>query len=259
LTEPNPLLWSIAAGMPTLDDWQKEVLTQRSERVILNCSRQVGKSTIGSAVAAEEAEEYPGSLTLLISPSLRQSQELYKKVQPLIHSPLVEDNKLSCELLNGSRIISLPGSETTTRGFSAVDLIILDEASRIPDRLYKAIRPMLAVSHGRLVMMSTPFGKRGFFYDEWVNGSKNWQRIEIPAVACPRITPEFLEEEKRSLGALWFDQEYMCKFVDAVSSVFASNLIEDAFKDMNIETMFPDSLTQVDSWEFVDDEVETIK
>lgn len=255
---PNPALWAATSGLPPLDDWQSEVLGQRRERVILNCSRQAGKSTISAGAAAEEAEEYPGSLTLLISPSLRQSQELYRKVQPLIHSPLVEDNKLSCELLNGSRVISLPGSENTTRGFSKVDLIILDEASRIPDRLYKAVRPMLAVSHGRLIMVSTPFGKRGFFYEEWAHGSKNWQRIEIPATACARITPEFLDEERRSLGELWYQQEYECKFVDAVSSVFATNLIEDAFKDMSVETLFPEEALMLDSNEFVDTRVELL-
>lgn len=255
---PNPMLWAATSGLPTLDDWQAETLGQRHDRVLLNCARQTGKSTISAGCAGDEAEEYPGSLTLLISPSLRQSMELYRKVGPLLHSPLIEDNKLSCELLNHSRIVALPGTEHTTRGFSSVDLIILDEASRIPDYVYKALRPMLAVSHGRLIAVSTPFGKRGFFYNEWSSGGKNWQRIEVPATACPRISPEFLVEEQRSLGDLWFRQEYMCKFVDAVSSVFATSLVEDAFKDMNIQTLFPNEAMQVDSWEFVDERITSL-
>ncbi len=74
---------------------------------------------------------------------------------------------MTLRLENGSRIVSLPGTEGTVRGFSGVALLIVDEASRVDDALYHAVRPMLAVSHGKLVLLSTPWGKRGFFYREW--------------------------------------------------------------------------------------------
>ncbi len=100
----------------------------------------------------------------------------------------------------------------------------------MPDGLYYAIRPMLAVSGGRLVLMSTPFGKRGHFYDEYI-GSGVWTRVVIPAAACPRITPEFLEDERRSLGEWWFRQEYNCDFVETIDQVFAYDLVIDAITD----------------------------
>jgi hypothetical protein len=68
--------------------------------------------------------------------------------------------------------------------------------------------------------MSTPFGKRGHFFEEWENGGNSWQRIEIPALGCSRITKEFLEEEKRALGDWWFSQEYLCQFRDTTDSLF---------------------------------------
>ena len=71
------------------------------------------------------------------------------------------DNETSLLLPNGSRIVGLPGMEATVRGFSAVSLMLIDEASRVDDAMYKALRPMLAVGQGDLWLMSTPCGKRG--------------------------------------------------------------------------------------------------
>jgi len=144
---------------------------------------------------------------------------------------LLEDNKLSFQLLNGSRIVSLPGNEETIRGFSNVSLIIEDEAARVDDNLYRAIRPMLAISGGQLILMSTPFGRRGHFFEEWENGGPVWYRIKILATECPRITPAFLEQERNSLGRWWFEQEYMCKFEEAEDQVFKYDEVMEALDD----------------------------
>ena len=148
---------------------------------------------------------------------------------------LEEDNKLSLTLENGSRVVSLPSKEGTVRGFSGVNLIIEDEAARVPDDLYKAIRPMLAVSQGSMILMSTPFGKRGHFHQEWIEGA--WERIQVKANECSRITPEFLEEERTSVGAQWFRQEYECEFSDTFDQVFAYETVMAALSD-EIEPLF---------------------
>ncbi len=215
------------------DDWQAGVLRSTLRRKLLNCSRQSGKSTTAAVKALHTARYRPGSLTLLVSPSLRQSSELFRKVTDLravMSAPLrlVEDNKLSLTTEDGSRIVSLPGSEDTIRGFSGADLIIEDEASRVPDELYMAIRPMLAVSNGELVLMSTPFGKRGHFFEEWEHGAASWDRVKVMATDCPRITPEFLEDERASLGDWWWSQEYMCEFRETSDQVFGYDLILSA-------------------------------
>lgn len=241
----DPVDFAGLLGYGELDPWQAAALRDNSARMILNCSRQAGKSTVASIKAVYRSIYKPG-LSLLISPSERQSAELFRKVKDgfgalpeLMRPEFVEDNKLSCELKNGARIISLPSSEKTVRGFSAVDLLIEDEASRVDDVLYKTIRPMLAVSGGSLIMMSTPFGKLGHYYEEWQNGSENWKRIEVLATEIPRISKEFLEEERKSLGELWYSQEYMCKFVDPVDSIFSTDDIERAFGHSDdIEELF---------------------
>ena len=216
-----------------LDAVQARVLESCARRGILNCTRQWGKSTVTAAKAVHEAWSKPGSLTLVVSPTARQSGEFVRKasefVQRLGLKPKGDgDNQISLVFPNGARILGLPGTEATVRGFSAVSLLLVDEASRVADDLYLAVRPMLAVSAGALWLMSTPYGKRGFFYEAWVNGGPEWQRIRVPASECARIDPGFLREELATMGDRWFRQEYGCEFTGTDDGVFDRDLVEGA-------------------------------
>jgi hypothetical protein len=221
------------AGM-TPDPWQAKLLRTTWRRGLLLCSRQAGKSQVAGALALGEALIRPHSLVLLLSPTLRQSGELFRdKLLPLwrgLGRPMLDrrPTQLSLELSNGSRIVSLPGEEGSIRSFSGVRLLVVDEAARVPDDLYKSVRPMLAVSNGRLLCMSTPFGKRGFFYEEWTS-TRTWERVKITALECPRITKAFLAEERETLGERWFNQEYMCSFEEMIGAVFRQVDIDAAF------------------------------
>ena len=233
----DPVELARAAGLEP-DGWQEKFLRSPARRLLLNCARQAGKSTMVAIMAAHTVLFQPGSLVLLLSPSLRQSQELFKKALAVYRSlevpiPSEMETALRLELENGSRIVSLPGKEHTIRGFSGVPLLAIDEAARVPDDLYFAIRPMLAVSGGRLVALSTPFGTRGWWYEAW-RSEERWERFEVPATACPRIDSEFLDEERRTMGEWWFDQEYGCKFLDAETQPFSREDIERAFVE-NVE------------------------
>lgn len=221
----DPVAFALDALGFTPDPWQAGVLRWSGKRLIMNVTRQGGKSTTAALLGLHTALYYPRSLVLLVSPSLRQSGELFRKVADFLRSlkvqpKLVEDNKLTCQLENRSRIVSLPSTEATVRGYSGADLIIEDEASRVPDVLYMSIRPMLAVSGGRLILMSTPFGKRGHYWEVWDEGGPEWERVEVDATECPRITAEFLEEERRSMPDWWYRQEYGCEFAEDEAAVF---------------------------------------
>ncbi|MBI3965802.1 MAG: hypothetical protein HY329_09220, partial [Chloroflexi bacterium] len=58
------------------------------------------------------------------------------------------------------------------------------------------MRPMLAASGGRTILLSTPYGKRGTFYELWSNGGAAWERVKIRADQCPRIPKDWLEQER---------------------------------------------------------------
>jgi hypothetical protein len=218
------------------DSWQEALLRSDSKRVLLNVSRQAGKSTVAAIIALHRALYYPGSLVLCLAPALRQSQELFQKIGAFytnLDEPMKKygERRLSLELTNDSRIIALPGSERTVRGFSGVNLLVVDEAARVDDDLYRSIRPMLAVSGGAILMLSTPFGTRGSFYEAWTSAaSSGWQCYEVPATEVPRISSEFLEEERRALGTWWFEQEYMGRFMDSQFSVFRGEDVDAAVK-----------------------------
>jgi hypothetical protein len=218
------------------DPWQQEFLRSTSDRILLNCARQSGKSTLAAVIGLHRVIYRPGSLVLVAAPALRQSQELFAKVMDYyitLGEPMKKygERRLSLELTNGSRIGSLPGSEATVRGYSGVSMLILDECARIHDELYYATRPMLATSDGDLLLLSTPWGRRGAFYQEWTKGGPDWERYEVPASECPRITQEFLDSELKALGEWFYQQEYSCMFMDTEDSVFTAEMIEGAFSD----------------------------
>ena len=224
------------------DEWQETLLRSSERQIILNCSRQSGKSTCTAVLAVHRAIFSPGALILLISPSLRQSKELFSKVVGFLKSvqpsvTLDEDNKSSATLSNGSRIVSLPGDERTIRGYSSPNLILCDEAAFTTDELYTSVKPMLAVSRGQLVLMSTPFGRRGFFHEVWQSGGDAWKRISVPASSCPRISEEFLRQELESMSEWRFKQEYECEFCETSDQVFSYDTIRKMF-DPSVTPLF---------------------
>jgi phage FluMu gp28-like protein len=202
--------------------------------VLLNCARQTGKSTTAGVLALHKALVAPGALVLILAPAERQAKELFTKVaeayRALGHAiPADSYRKMGMELSNGSRIEALPGTEKTIRGFSGVDLLLVDEASRVADELIYAVRPMLAISGGRLMMLSTPYGKRGIYFEEWTSeAGRGWERYRVTAEECPRISKEFLEEERAALPPWVFRQEYECSFEETEDTVFTHEMIERA-------------------------------
>jgi hypothetical protein len=217
------------------DAVQSELLTTTSRKTLVCCCRQWGKSTTTSIVALHEALYSAPAMVVVISPSQPQSTELFKKIhsfwEKLPGAPAAEQESLTrMELANGSRIISLPGSEKTVRGYSAATLVLMDEAARVPDELLASVRPMLATTSGRFIALTTPAGRRGWFYEAWEHG-EGWERISVKGSDCARIAPDFLAEELQALGPMRFSEEYECQFIDQNTSAFSTQLIEQALRD----------------------------
>jgi hypothetical protein len=239
----TPLDVCRAAGVEP-DPWQAAVLASTGD-VLMLASRQVGKSLVASVLAAHQAAAVPGSLTLVLSPSLRQSTELYRRIRGVLDAlgeavPASEERSATrLSLANGSRVLSLPGGrDDTIRGFPAVDLLVIDEAARVADPIYEAARPMLAVSRGRLVALSTPWGRRGWYHREWEQGGDAWVRARITADQCPRIDPAWLQAERDRIGDWAWEQEFMCAFKDASDQYFRTEDV-DAMADDTIVALYP--------------------
>jgi hypothetical protein len=224
-----------------LDDWQEQFLKSNAKQILLNCARQSGKSTMSSVAGLQRALYFPGSTVLIIAPALRQAKITFNKVAGFYDQlgkaavPALSRTQLSMDLANGSFIEAIPADDKTIRGYS-VNLLIIDEASRVPDVVYESVRPMLAVTKGRLLVLSTPWGKRGFFYEAWT-GEPDWERYEVPGYRCPRMSPEFLAAEKRR-KPLVYSQEYDCIFTDTEDQVITTDMIEAAKSD-KVEPIYP--------------------
>jgi hypothetical protein len=215
------------------DAWQEGFLRSRSPRIILNCPRQSGKTTAVAALALHTAVYKPRSFSLIFAPTQDQSTEFFRRVEELALGLGMDSvdadalRKTGLDLRNGSRIEARPGTEKSARSRTA-DLVVVDEAARVEESLYIAIRPMLAVTQGRLVVLSTPNGKRGFFYDIWTSASDRWDRFQVTAEQCPRLTDEFLAGEREDLPPWAYRQEYELSFEETEDQVFSSELVDRA-------------------------------
>jgi phage FluMu gp28-like protein len=238
----DPVVFARHAGVEP-EAWQETVLRSPAKQQILCCSRQAGKSTVSAVAAMHQAVYVPGSLILLLAPVGRQSKELLAKIREVFAEASPDeqpstDNQVEFRLDNGSRVVVIPDKEGNIRGFSAVDLVIIDESAWVRDKTYMAVRPMLAVSQGRIMLLSTPNGKLGFFYDVWANGGDAWHRTMVTAYDVPHLSREWLDDERRTTPRSIFEREYLCVFGDAVDSVFATADIEAALTD-DIPSLFP--------------------
>lgn len=236
----DPVWWAReVVGIP-LDPWQEAVLLSRHRYVCLCCSRQAGKTTVASLKAGHLALYTPNSKILIVTPSMRQTGNVFRAVEHAIWQTdrgesRVEDNKTSIVLRNGSSVTCVPASPDTIRGFSAINLLIEDEAAFVADPIYEACRPMVRVSRGQTMLMSTPNGQQGHFFRA-AKGDADWDRHTVTADRCPRIPPEDVERDREEHGENFVRQEYGCEFLSANDAVFTSEQI-DAAIDPSVEVL----------------------
>ena len=146
----SPISWSLQdSGWASIPIRCKSQCCGAGRRGIVNCTRQWGKSTVAAAKAVHRAYCHPDSLILVLSPSARQSGEFVRKAEEFV-SRLGDQSPGRRRKRNLARIVGLPHNEATVRGFSKVSLMLIDEAARVDDRMYRAMRPVLAVGNGDL-------------------------------------------------------------------------------------------------------------
>ena len=237
----DPVAFWIEAGLGEPQPWQLAALRSEAKQALFNCARQSGKSTVAACLAVHTACYTPGSTVLMVSRTLDHSGELFRRALAIYRSvgrpvPALNETQLSLALENGSRIISRPGSsDTSARGYTS-NLLVIDEASRVPDELYYSATPVLAKTGGRTLALSTPFGERGWWYEAWRAEHEPWERYQITGWELPHdwykpSTPKFLAAEQLRLGMWWFAQEYECRFMRTEDQVFSHEVVDRALTD----------------------------
>jgi len=228
-------------------EYQAEFLdaVKTVKRGVLCWGRQTGKTTVVATAAIWFAFTHPRigispTTVLIVSKALRQSIIMFRTINNMIHgNPLLarsitHETRTTIELSNGAMIVVLPCGHdgSPMRGYTA-HLLIIDEAAFVKESIITEVcMPMLSTTNGTLLMLSTPYGKRHIFYTSFMN-PKFWQRKYASSI-CPRITKEFLEEQKIELGNTKFKQEYGAEFVDDSSSWLPQDLIRDVTEDYHL-------------------------
>jgi len=232
--------------MIKLDTWQEEILETKGN-IVLCSGRQVGKSTIVSISAGEFAATERSKSILIISSTERQAEEMFNKVlyyiddnyPRMIMKGKDRPTKHVLKLTNGSIIRCLPTglAGVGIRGYT-IDRLIADEAAFIPTDVFTAVTPMLLTTGGDIILVSTPHGKEGYFYDCYRD--PNFKVFHINSEEVIRNREEsiswnttqrekalaHLEAEKKRMTQLQYAQEYLGEFVDSLRQFFSDDLIK---------------------------------
>lgn len=230
------------------DIWQKEIL-ETEGNILLCTGRQVGKTTTFAKKAAERLISQKGARIIVASLTEDQAQLII--IMVLTH---LEQNykweiargkkaptKNKIYLKNGSMILARPVGNTgdAIRGFTG-DVLIIDEASRMPEDMWLAAKPTLLTTAGDIWICSTPFGKEGYFYEAYQNKNNRFKVFHVSSeevienreisetwtIEQRESALRFLDDEKRDMSELQYAQEYLGKFIDDLRRFFSDEIIK---------------------------------
>jgi len=211
-------------------DYQKEFMDKDDDRKVFVSGRRVGKSRTAAWLALWKAVTFEQVEVLLTAKAQRQSMELFNQVQAEMRNSnipsdqwgVVRSTRTEINFDNGSRIIALPVGRdgSNIRGYGGPEnMIIVDEAAFIDDAIFQQVLlPMMAVGGGTFILLSTPFGKKGFLYEK--SNDEKWYTQQVPTSANPLISDEFIREQKENLTVMQFKQEILGQFEENADSFF---------------------------------------
>lgn len=217
------------------DEWQVTAFTTRATEVAMRVGRQSGKTSVLAARAIEELH-VSDSLTICVAPSERQAKIIAREIgQQLRRTDLVTSRSTLTELemSNGARVIALPSTSETIRGYPSVSLLIIDECAFLSgegggEDLISGVLPMLT-KDGQVYFSSTPAGKNNYFARLFLDAKPGdgIHRIVVKGTDIPRLS-EKIERMRRTLSATKFRQEIEVEMLADGLAYFDLSIIEEA-------------------------------
>lgn len=229
----DPVAFARGRGFEA-EAWQAHLMRTAARRVVVPCARQVGKTQTVSFKALHTAINWPRRDVLIISPSQRQSDEFLLRVAGIyrgMHEAprLKRDNTSEMGLANGARVVSLPGSAGTVRGFANIKLLVIDEAAYVDDEVFASVLPMVG-SDGQIIALSTPWGQRGWFWSLAEGAPRNgWEKHRVTVYDSAQYTPARIAEVRASVGSFVFASDYEAMFTDTTEQLFGTEDVRRAF------------------------------
>lgn len=217
------------------DPWQVEAFTTDASEVALRVGRQAGKTSVLAARAVEELH-IPESLTICVAPAERQAKIIAREIGRQLQSTdlhITRPTQTELELSNGARVVALPSTSDTIRGFMSVSLLIIDECAFLQgegggEDLIAGVLPMLTEG-GQVFFSSTPAGKKNYFARLFLDAKPDdgVHRIVVKGSSIPRLADK-VERMRRTLSATKFRQEIEVEMLSDGQAYFQMDLIEAA-------------------------------
>lgn len=203
-----------------------------SKRAVCLAGRQVGKSTVLSALAVHACVTRANFRCIVAAGADRQAQVVAKRSMallaqtPQLFDSVARSNLEEITFRNGSTLRVLP-TEARIRGFTS-DMILVDEAREVLDEeaVYSALEPQLATTDGTLGLLSTPFRSSGKLWDAWHDAL--WTKVAVPSADSPLVTKSYLERQRLTMSAAIYACEHEVRFLETVSQYLDSKSIAKA-------------------------------
>jgi Terminase-like family. len=228
-------------------DYQREFMNESNDRKAFVSGRRVGKSRTAGWLALWKAATFSGAEVLVTAKAQRQSMEMFNQIVKEVNNAKISKeefgivNKTRTEINfdNGSRILALPVGRdgSNIRGYGGTDnMIIVDEAAFISDSIFQEVfSPMMAVGDGDFILLSTPFGKKGFLFERFTDDE--WYTMQVPTSANPKVNDRFIKEQRKNLTATQFKQEILGQFIESADSFFTRDeLMNCAYESVDKES-----------------------
>lgn len=202
--------------------------------LIARWSRQCGKTVFAEVMLIEYLCQ-PYKFNAFIAPTHNHNKKVFAELMRLLEGTNIikkaNASDLRIESVYGSilQFFSME-SPTAIRGNTVSGLLVMDEASYFPiqlpsgeDPYYNVIFPIIKARKPKVLVISTPCGRQGMFYDLYLkafNGEKGYKQLTASIYDDDLITKEEIEEFKRGYPPLAFQQEFEVEFLDNALTVF---------------------------------------
>lgn len=244
----NFFCFLIKEKMITPDKWQQDFIDCSEDKILVS-GRQTGKSEAAALDNALYALHNPKVNCLIISKTERQAQELLLKTLNFLHdldekaiaSGKDKPTQSRVRLKNKSQILSLPtGLAGEGIRYLTINKLTADEAQLIPDEVFTAVTPMLLTTGGKITLLGTPQGKRGFFWKAYENTLEQFTVFHVNSESVIKerpVTPTWpqwrkdaallhLAREKARMSDKQYAQEYLGQFVEDLNQFFRDEIIK---------------------------------
>jgi hypothetical protein len=223
----------IEVQLPTPHLAQRAVLDSTARFRVMMCGRRFGKSLISQAISIEDGID--SKRVAYITPTYQLGKIFFKEILTLIPEQIYKKNEqdLLIEFITGGSIRFFTGEKLDALRGLKFHLAIIDEASYIQnleDGWNNAIRPTLTDFKGKAIFLSTPRGKN-YFYSLYLKGGEpDWESFKFTTYDNPYIDPSEIDDAKRQLPAVVFNQEYMADPMENAANPFGSEFIRACTK-----------------------------